>query len=107
MFRAVERAAWNEAESDRVARGIVEDARKLLDFEALDDDFLAEPLAQQIDRILARFDLIGAEPAGEAAADDEDAFLDYDAVNRFKPADEAAWGPGIAGPANAPAHDTS
>jgi hypothetical protein len=62
VFRTVERLIWNEAEDQEIAGYMVDDLRDLLDSEALDEDFLAEPLAQQIDRIRARFDLIGAEP---------------------------------------------
>ena len=109
VFRAVERIAWSEAESDKAARGIVEDLRDLLDFEALDDGFLAEPLAQQIDRIRARFDLIGPQPAGDTPVAEARAVADDETTDRFEPSNEASWGPRIASLADAarPAHDTS
>jgi len=118
VFRAVERIVWSEAESHRVARGMVDDLRGLLDFEALDDGFLAEPLADQIDRIRARFDLIGEseEPSDDPAADQAQA-CDDDATDRVEGSDDASWGVRVAGlpaspapapaPTPAPVHDTS
>ena len=107
VFRAVERIAWSEAQSDQLARGIVEDLRDLLDEEALDDAFLAEPLDQQIDRIRGCFGLIGAEPTGDAPATEAQAVADDQAEDGFEKSEEASWGARVAGLAGSLAHDTS
>jgi hypothetical protein len=102
VFRAVERLIWTEAEDDDLAGLMVDDLRELLDFEALDDDFLAEPLAQQIDRIRARFDLTGPEPEpdpetdGDGSPADAEAGDDAAATAAFE-ASEHSWGSRIAG----------
>jgi hypothetical protein len=116
VFRTVERLIWNEAEDHEIAGYMVDDLRDLLDAEALDDDFLAEPLAQQVDRIRARFDLIGPEPEPATETDGDDLPRDADAgddeaaTNAFE-ASENSWGSRIAGLAHpaAPAasHNTS
>jgi hypothetical protein len=98
VFRTVERLIWTEAEDDEIAGLMVDDLRDLLDSEALDEDFLAEPLAQQIDRIRARFDLIGPEPQTDGDGPPRDAAAgDDDAATSAFEASENSWGSRIAG----------
>ncbi len=75
VYRAVERLIWDEEEDEEIAEQRAEDLRELLDLEALDDDFLAEPLAQQIDRIRARLDLIGSDAEPDDEGEDTQAPL--------------------------------
>lgn len=89
VYRAVERLIWDEQEDEEIADHMLDDLRELLDFEALDDDFLAEPLPQQIDRIRARLDLMGSDGDAEPEPDDDD-------TDAFEASDQS-WGARIAG----------
>jgi hypothetical protein len=101
VYRAIEPLIWTEHED--IASELVADLREMLDFEALDDDFLREPLARQIDRIRGHFDLIGPDPG----PDDDVPQVEADPADvEAYDASDQSWAARIGHPADRDFKDT-